>query len=72
MERRNRNANVGRAEMELRLTIFDSIREPGRRYTQAEIAAACGVSRATIWAMERCALRKLRQAAERRKLEEAA
>ena len=72
MERRNRNANVGRAEMELRLAIFDSIREPGRRYTQAQIAAACGVSRATIWQMEQRALRKLREAAQRRRLEEAA
>ena len=54
---------IGRAEMELRLEIFLSIREPGRRYSHAQIAAACGCSRTLIWQIERRALAKLRRAA---------
>ena len=59
---------IGREELELRLEIFLSIREPGRRYTQAQIAAACGCSRTLIWQMERRALAKLRRAARKRAL----
>ena len=57
---------IGRAELELRLEIFLSIREPRRRYSAAQIAAACGCSRTLIWQMERRAMAKLRRAAAKR------
>ena len=53
----------GSPELDLRLAIFDSIREPGREYSQAEIAAAVGCSRSLIGLIERGAMMKLRAAA---------
>ena len=52
--------------LDLLLAVFDTIREPGREYSQAEIARACGCSRQTISQIERRALEKLRRAAKRR------
>ena len=60
---RGEGAKVRHPDLELKLEIFRMIADPGRRYTQEQIAAACGCSRATIYQIEKRALAKMRQAA---------
>ncbi len=56
-----------RQRVELALEIFWSIAEPGREYSQVEIAAATGICRTQILDMEKAALAKMRRAAARQR-----
>ncbi len=58
----NTHGQMRQPELEMRLEIFLSVCEPGRCYTQAEIAQACGVSRGLIWSIEKRAMKKLKLA----------
>lgn len=55
---KNRNYDLG-------LAVFDTIREPGRRYSYREIATATGCSRSLVFLIEKRALAKLKRAFER-------
>lgn len=46
-------------EFALALAIFETIREPGRQYTYRQLGAALGVSRTTIYKIERQAVAKM-------------
>ncbi len=55
-----------RPEFLLALAVFETIREPNRIYTHRELGAVLGVSRTTIFKMERLALEKMRKAMAQR------
>lgn len=52
-------------DLDLMLEIFLSIAEPGKRYTQAQIAEVCGCSRGLIYLIEKKAIEKMRRAHNR-------
>ncbi len=55
--------------IDLGLGILDACREPGKCYTQEEIAAWAGCSEAAVGQIEAKALAKLRRALQRAKVE---
>lgn len=56
------------SELDLRFAVFETIREPGRRYTLLSIAEAVGCSKAYVLLLEQRAIAKMKRAARRKEL----
>ncbi|MEN3329105.1 MAG: hypothetical protein V7638_3912 [Acidobacteriota bacterium] len=64
-QRKRQPESITDGSIDAGLILLAEISPPGKQWSQAEIAEACGCSRGQIWSIESRALAKLRKRLER-------